>query len=301
MASSSGVTEHPSVRPLLGARHRHERHRRRDHRSYPFVLDLLALPDAGFRLERAVATTFTLHLTALLPVPLGLAGADLNSSTDPLSVLQAVRNYSDRIDVFCQAGHVSVPSQRNDLLAFLAIDRLQHDQAVDRIDIIYICSNAEIARQNIAKLDVRGDGTKPLSTRITMLATQLRDLNRRMPDGRKTVNLVAFTPGTSFDKGQRGGRVEERALLSWLLRPLMELTRAERNALQRILRMDVNEGPGGQAPRASDSFQSALKQRNESDAPVDPPKTEKPPGGAEVVSENGGWGARWGSNPRPSD
>ncbi len=99
-----------------------------------------------------------------------------------------------------------------------AIERLQHDDSVDRIDIIYICSNADIARQNIAKLDVRGDGTKPLSTRITMLATQLRDLNRRMPDGSKTVNLVAFTPGTSFDKGHRSGRVEERALLAWLLR-----------------------------------------------------------------------------------
>jgi hypothetical protein len=83
------------------------------------LVDLLAPPDAGFRLKRAVATTFTLDLTALLPVPLRLAGADLNSSTDPLSILQAIRNYSDRIDVFCQAGHVSVPAQRNDLLAFL--------------------------------------------------------------------------------------------------------------------------------------------------------------------------------------
>ena len=83
------------------------------------LVDLLAPPDAGFRLERAVATTFTLHLTALLPIPLGLAGADLSSSTDPLSILQAIRNYRDRIDIFCQAGHVSVPSQRNDLLAFL--------------------------------------------------------------------------------------------------------------------------------------------------------------------------------------
>jgi hypothetical protein len=121
------------------------------------------------------------------------------------------------------------------------IDRLQHDRSARRIDIVYICSNADIARQNIAKLDVRGDGTKPLSTRITMLATQMRDLNRRMADGSKTVNLVAFTPGTSFDKGQRRGRVEERALLSWLLRPLINDTRTERNALQRILRMDVNK------------------------------------------------------------
>ncbi len=122
-----------------------------------------------------------------------------------------------------------------------AIERLQHNDSVDRIDIIYICSNADIARQNIAKLDVRGDGAKPLSTRITMLATQLRDLNRKMPDGSKTVNLVAFTPGTSFDKGHRSGRVEERALLNWLLEPVLEGTRAQWNALQRILRMDVNE------------------------------------------------------------
>lgn len=83
------------------------------------LVDLLAPPEAGFRLEHAVATTFTLHLTALLPVPLGLAGADLSTSTDPLSILQAIRNYADRIDVFCQAGHVAVPAQRNDLLAFL--------------------------------------------------------------------------------------------------------------------------------------------------------------------------------------
>ena len=122
-----------------------------------------------------------------------------------------------------------------------AIERLQRDDTVDRIDIIYICSNADIARQNIAKLDVRGDGAKPLSTRITMLATQLRDLNRRMPDGSKTVNLIAFTPGTSFDRGHRSGRVEERALLNLLLEPVLEGTRAQWNALQRILRMDVNE------------------------------------------------------------
>ena len=122
------------------------------------------------------------------------------------------------------------------------IDRLQLDPTIKRIDIVYICSNAEIARQNIAKLDVRGDGTKPLSTRITMLATQLRDLNRQMPDGSKTVNLVAFTPGTSFDKGQHRGQVEERALLSWLLRPVMKGTRGQHNALQRILRLDVNVG-----------------------------------------------------------
>lgn len=123
-----------------------------------------------------------------------------------------------------------------------AIKRLQDDPAVPRIDVIYICSNADIARQNIAKLDVRGDGTRPLSTRITMLATQQRDLNRKNPDGSKTVNLVAFTPGTSFDKGQRRGQMPERAFLWWLLEPLVDGTLAEQRALHRILSMDVDAG-----------------------------------------------------------
>lgn len=83
------------------------------------LVDLLAPPEAGFRLEHAVATTFTLHLSALLPVPLGLVGAELSKSTDPLSLLQAIQTHADRIDIFCQAGHVSVPSERNDLFTFL--------------------------------------------------------------------------------------------------------------------------------------------------------------------------------------
>jgi len=83
------------------------------------LVDLLAPPGGGYHLEWAVATTFTLDLTALLPVPLGFAGADLSRAADPLSLLQAARNYSDRIDVFCQAGHVAVPTKNNDLLAFL--------------------------------------------------------------------------------------------------------------------------------------------------------------------------------------
>ncbi len=149
-------------------------------------------------------------------------------------------NATDRFLVADEVGMGKTLVARGVIAA--AIERLQQDSAVDRIDIIYICSNADIARQNIAKLDVRGDGTKPLSTRITLLATQLRDLNRRMPDGSKTVNLIAFTPGTSFEKGHRRGRVEERALLVWLLEPLFGDRRAELNALHRILRMDVDKG-----------------------------------------------------------
>jgi hypothetical protein len=87
------------------------------------LADLLA-PPAGYRLIHAVATTFTLDLTALLSIPLGLAGMDLEKSADPLSVMQTIREYASRIDVFCQAGMAKIPSQHSDLLAFL--ERIVH-------------------------------------------------------------------------------------------------------------------------------------------------------------------------------
>ena len=76
---------------------------------------------------------------------------------------------------------------------------------------------------------------------MTMLATQSLDLNRAMEDGSKTVNLIAFTPATSFEKGHRSGRVGERALLWWLVADLFLESKAQQNALERILRVDVSE------------------------------------------------------------
>lgn len=120
-----------------------------------------------------------------------------------------------------------------------AIERLENYAAVDRIDVVYICSNADIARQNVAKLDVIGDGTRPLSTRISMLATQIRDLNRQPPKSRKLVNLIAFTPGTSFSTGHAGGQVAERALLVHLLLPLIDHDQID--GLEDVLQGDVGD------------------------------------------------------------
>ena len=79
---------------------------------------------------------------------------------------------------------------------------------VDRINVVYICSNADIARQNIARLYIadKHDFTPP--SRLTLLPLHLRGLK----DGR-SLNFVAFTPGTSFDLKSRRGTGWERALL----------------------------------------------------------------------------------------
>lgn len=84
---------------------------------------------------------------------------------------------------------------------------------VGRIDIVYVCSNAAIARQNIARLNVAGLEEFALSTRLTLLPSQLRQLESRR------MNFISFTPGTTFDIKQGGGLKEERAVLYSILRP----------------------------------------------------------------------------------
>src|SRR5262245_34166046 len=91
-----------------------------------------------------------------------------------------------------------------------AIEHLQ--DTVDRVDIVYICSNAEIARQNIQKLNVTGSQDFQLASRITLLPLTLRELTSRR------LNFASFTPGTSFDLRSNMGLGDERAVLYWLLR-----------------------------------------------------------------------------------
>ncbi|SDC03289.1 hypothetical protein GA0111570_11511 [Raineyella antarctica] len=76
-------------------------------------------PPAGYRLEAAVTTTFTLHLPTALVAPLAFASYDLRTREDPIAALEAVRACADRVDIFCQAGQITVPQQASDLMAFL--------------------------------------------------------------------------------------------------------------------------------------------------------------------------------------
>jgi len=85
-----------------------------------------------------------------------------------------------------------------------------HDQ-VDRIDIVYICSNAAIAGQNVNRLNVVGEENMAIATRLTLLPTQIHDLASRR------VNFVSFTPGTALDLRSRGGLRRERAVICKLL------------------------------------------------------------------------------------
>ncbi len=85
----------------------------------------------------------------------------------------------------------------------------------ERHDIVYVCSNAAIARQNLRKLVPKG--IEPLEDveRLTMLP--LAELNSR--DGTQTdINLLAITPGTSLKFGRSTGQFRERCLAYTFLR-----------------------------------------------------------------------------------
>src|SRR5215471_2439521 len=71
------------------------------------------------------------------------------------------------------------------------IEHLQNK--VKRIDVVYVCSNAQIARQNVRRLYIGSEGHLEVADRLTMLPLTARSL------AQNPVNIVSFTPGTSFD------------------------------------------------------------------------------------------------------
>jgi hypothetical protein len=89
-----------------------------------------------------------------------------------------------------------------------AIDHLSDKP---RIDVIYICSNTDIARQNIQRLRIPGCADAAQATRLTLLPLTLTDLQKNR------INFIALTPATSFEQTGGGGRIDERVLLYSLL------------------------------------------------------------------------------------
>jgi hypothetical protein len=81
-------------------------------------------PPAGYRLERAVGTSFTLDLIALLTAPLAFTFFDVHDEegepvADPVALLEALRRHAEKVTLFCQAGAIAVPKPGQALLAYL--------------------------------------------------------------------------------------------------------------------------------------------------------------------------------------
>lgn len=103
-----------------------------------------------------------------------------------------------------------------------AIERLdQPDSGVNRIDIVYVCSNVDLAKQNLGRLNVTGQKDIIESGRLTLLPTELAKLNAKPGEGtRKRVNFISLTPGTSFNVTGATGQAKERVVLFRILSQL---------------------------------------------------------------------------------
>lgn len=116
-----------------------------------------------------------------------------------------------------------------------AIDHLwDGDHRVEQIDIVYICSNAQIARQNVRRLQI-GDGRFVRAGRLGLLPRELHDLKANR------VNYLALTPGTSFNLRSSMGTAEERVVLYHLLQRVWpDQRKGPMNVLQGYVRNTGN-------------------------------------------------------------
>lgn len=88
---------------------------------------------------------------------------------------------------------------------------LHDEEGRERTDIVYVCSNGDIARQNVRRLNVLPDQDFAHATRLTLLPEQLKDFAAR------PLNFVSFTPGTSFDLRSSEGIGQERVIVLRML------------------------------------------------------------------------------------
>ncbi len=92
-------------------------------RDRTLLLDNLR-PPAGYRLRRAVGTSFTLDLIALLTAPLAFTFFDAHDDdgapvADPVALLEALRRHAEKVTLFAQAGAIAVPAPGQTLLTWL--------------------------------------------------------------------------------------------------------------------------------------------------------------------------------------
>ena len=90
----------------------------RDRTDYSGIL----MPPDGYKLDRAVGTTYSLDLEALTAVAICLGLSEETDSKlmqNPIGMLNALQKVSDKIVLFCEAGQIKVPTKATALSILL--------------------------------------------------------------------------------------------------------------------------------------------------------------------------------------
>jgi HKD family nuclease len=83
----------------------------------------LLSPPIGYVLKRAVGTSYSLDLQALLAIPVALyygkpLETDYEKTQEPLNVFDAISKSIKTVTIFCQKGKIKVPKKFNKLISF---------------------------------------------------------------------------------------------------------------------------------------------------------------------------------------
>ena len=124
---------------------------------------------------------------------------------------------SDPVDHFLVADEVGLGKTMVARGVIAKLIELHLQEPGRRIDVIYVCSNHAIARQNFAKLALVGAQRGTVTDRITTLPLHVHGLDEAPEGFDRGINFVPITPTTSLDLSSGVGRSDERALLLRLL------------------------------------------------------------------------------------
>lgn len=131
--------------------------------------------------------------------------------------------------------------------------RLRMEEQDDLFKVVYICSNQNIANQNIRKLNVTGGNAigNVADTRLSMqhLRIMEQENDATIKDG--FIQLIPLTPETSFRMTSGGGSVSERALMFAILKR-MSFLRYKTSDLEQLMILD---GPKAWEQWAKNGFE----------------------------------------------
>lgn len=104
--------------------------------------------------------------------------------------------------------------------------KLQKESGDKLVKVVYVCSNASIAEQNLNKLRITSE-LKTESTSSSRLSMQHLNIFRQENDTEllnRYIQLIPLTPDTSFRMTSGAGIVSERALMYAILRRILKRT-----------------------------------------------------------------------------
>ncbi len=135
------------------------------------------------------------------------------------------------------------------LLAKIALKK--RNEGKEFFKVVYVCSNATIAEQNLRKLSITPETLTfdPNASRLSMLHLAIfkQEINDKLRQS--FLQLIPITPGTSFKlTSRRSGRVEERALMYAIIKQTGLLKKLDNNlrqnnnyTLKRALQNGIND------------------------------------------------------------